>query len=152
VTLAGDASTLKEAPRRQWRILDRMGLTAAGVQPEASDLCIDALLGYGIRGDPRPAVGDWIERLNAAAAPILALDVPSGLDATTGQAGNPCIRAAATLTLALPKTGLLLPAARQHVGSLLVADIGVPPELYARPELGLEVQAIFGEGAIVRLF
>ena len=76
-------------------------------------------------------------------------ETPSGLDTTTGHPGNPCLRAAATLTLLLPKTGLLAPEARPYVGDLYLADIGVPPELYRR--LGLEVGPIFGEGSIIRV-
>jgi len=81
--------------------------------------------------------------------PILALDAPSGLDSTTGQLADPCIRATATLTLALPKVGLLSETAREVVGELFLADIGVPRKLYA--SLGLRVPALFGVGPILRL-
>ncbi len=67
---------------------------------------------------------------------MLALDVPSGLDATQGTAYDPTIQAVATLTLALPKAGLLAPQAARCVGELYLADIGVPPELYS----GLSLQ------------
>jgi len=151
VTLVSDPERLKETPRHQWRILDKMSLATSGARPEESDLCIDALLGYGGRGDPRPPTSQWIERLNVCGAPILALDVPSGLDATTGRPGKPCIRAAATLTLALPKTGLITSTAREFVGDLFVADIGVPRELYANPELGFGVDVIFSGKSMVQV-
>jgi hypothetical protein len=67
----------------------------------------------------------------------------------TGECHEPCVRADATLTLALPKTGLLAPAARGAVGTLYLADIGIPPRLYER--LGLTVGPIFERGGIVRL-
>jgi NAD(P)H-hydrate epimerase len=67
--------------------------------------------------------------------PILSLDLPSGLDGNSGQPFDPCIRATKTLTLALPKRGLLAPAARDATGTLLLADISVPKEVYARLEL-----------------
>lgn len=80
---------------------------------------------------------------------MLALDTPSGLDAGSGVISTPAVRAAATLTLALPKVGLLTPEAPPYVGELYLADIGVPPQLYAG--LGLEVGALFAQDEIVRL-
>ncbi len=88
-------------------------------------------------------------RTLAHGAPILSLDLPSGLDATTGQAHDPTIRASATLTLALPKTGLRAPGASAYVGELYLADIGVPPALYTH--LGLSVGPLFAAHEIVRL-
>lgn len=159
--LAVDPDHLKQVPRQQWRILEKLRLTGAepgdrggaeatisnspGLRP--ADLLIDALIGYGLRGDPRGAIADWIQRANRSERPILALDAPSGLDTTSGQPGSPCIRAAATLTLALPKTGLMEANARPYVGELFVADIGVPPELYA--EIGIPAEAWFEEDSIV---
>jgi len=75
--------------------------------------------------------------------------VPSGLDATSGECFQPCIRAAATLTLALPKTGLLTAGGRAAAGRLYLADIGIPPALYRR--LGLTVGPIFARTAVVSL-
>ena len=148
VKLAADPERLKEIPAQQWGILERLGLEApADPDLTGADLIIDALIGYGLRGDPRGQAADWIERVTGAGRPILALDTPSGLDATIGRPGSPCIRAAATLTLALPKTGLLAPQARPFVGDLYVADIGVPPELYQM--LGLEVDQWFESDSIV---
>jgi hypothetical protein len=74
---------------------------------------------------------------------MLALDLPSGLDGDSGEASNPTIRATETLTLALPKRGLLAPAARPRVGQLHLADISVPEKVYRR--LGLTVGPIFAE-------
>jgi NAD(P)H-hydrate epimerase len=65
------------------------------------------------------------------------VDVPSGLDADTGLAGGPCVRAAVTVTLGLPKPGLLQAAGPEHAGEVWVADIGVPSEAYAA--FGIEV-------------
>jgi NAD(P)H-hydrate epimerase len=151
VLLAADVHKLKDVPAHQWAILQAMHLDGAKFELESSVLILDALLGYGARGDPRPPVREWIERANASGEPILSLDSPSGLDTTTGNPGQPCIRATATMTLALPKMGLLAPSARQFVGELYLADIGVPPELYATPSLGLSVGLLFGDGPILRL-
>jgi NAD(P)H-hydrate epimerase len=117
-----------------------------------ADLVIDALIGYSLRGDPRGAAASLIRRANESSTPVLSLDLPSGLDATTGEQRNPTVRAAATLTLALPKTGLR--DAAGCAGELYLADIGVPPELYSEPTLGLEgleVGPIFARQEILRL-
>lgn len=151
ILLIGDETRLKEVPTQQWRILHSMGITRSSVDLANVDLILDALLGYGAKGDPRPPIADWINLANQSGHPILSLDFPSGLDTTTGIPGSPCIRAFATLTLALPKTGLLGPAARPFVGGLYLADIGVPPELYAAPSLGLQVTSPFSEDSIVKL-
>lgn len=116
---------------------------------EHPDLLVDALIGYGLTGTPRGWTADVIARAGAVGVRTLSLDVPSGLDATTGECLEPCVRAAATLTLALPKTGLLTAGARAAVGTLYLADIGIPPRLYAR--LGLSVGAIFEHDGIVRI-
>lgn len=152
MVLAGSENRLKEIPARQWRILHRLGIRRSTVELAGTDLVLDALLGYGSKGDPRPPIADWIQLANESGARILSLDTPSGLDTTTGVPGSPCMRASATLTLALPKTGLLAPGARSYVGDLYLADLGVPPELYAAPSLGLQLTSPFSADTIVRLF
>lgn len=114
------------------------------------ELILDALVGYGLSGPLKDPIAEAVRCLNAREIPVLALDVPSGLDATTGTVYEPCVRAAATLTLALPKTGLLHPEARAVVGDPYLADIGIPPEVYRR--LGFEIPSdLFAEGPIVAL-
>ena len=105
------------------------------------DLVIDALLGYGAGGEPRPPMDEMIEAANRSGTPILAVDSPSGLDAMTGAAASHCIRATATATLALPKMGLLGPAAAGKIGRLFLCDIGLPPVLLA--DLGLDGTGMF---------
>jgi NAD(P)H-hydrate epimerase len=119
-----------------------------GALPSA-DLVVDALLGFGLSGPPTGRAARLIAAANAHPAPILAVDLPSGVDARTGDPYEPCIRADATLTLALPKTGLLAPTAGPVIGELAVADIGIPPEVYAR--VGVHVGPVFAERSIVRL-
>jgi NAD(P)H-hydrate epimerase len=116
-----------------------------------ADLILDGLIGYSLKGAPRGHTAELITWANAASAPILALDVPSGLDAGTGTVHNPTIRAAATMTLALPKLGLRVSEAKPFIGELYLANIGVPRELYAEPSLGLQVPSIFTRDEIVRL-
>ncbi len=148
--LAFDPSRLKEIPAHQWRILMHMGLDS-NKEPDLpkADLILDALIGYGLSGDPRQPVAGWIEKANKAGRPILALDAPSGLDTTSGIPGNPSIKAAATLTLALPKMGLLTREAKDYVGDLYLADISVPPKLYRH--LGVEVPNLFEKDTILKV-
>jgi NAD(P)H-hydrate epimerase len=90
---------------------------------------VDALLGTGARGEPRPPIDAVIDQLNAAAAPKLAIDLPSGLDCDTGQPARHTIRAAETCTFVTAKTGFFAPEAAPYVGRLHVLDIGVPRKL-----------------------
>lgn len=114
------------------------------------DLVIDGIIGYSLQGPPRGAAADLITWANSQNAPILSLDLPSGLDPATGEVHQPVIEASATMTLALPKIGLKSPAS-PVVGELYLADIGVPPELYQQPSLQLQVGSIFHESQIIRL-
>lgn len=94
------------------------------------DLVIDGLLGFGGRGRPRGATADLIEGSSKIDAPVIAIDIPSGLDATSGEVHTPCVSASATVTLGLPKTGLLTSAGRKAAGRIVVADIGIPDAAY----------------------
>jgi NAD(P)H-hydrate epimerase len=143
-------------PAHQLGILRHMGVPVTTGSyldglPEA-ELILDALIGYGLQRAPRGVPARLIEMANAWSSrgvPILSLDVPSGMDATTGEIHEPCIRAAATLTLALPKTGLVIESAKLVVGTLFLADIGVPPALYGL--LGVQVPPIFNEQEIIQI-
>lgn len=90
---------------------------------------VDALLGTGARGDPRPPLDGVIRTLNAADVPKLAVDLPSGLDCDTGRPGDPTIVAAHTCTFVAPKKGFFEPSAQAHVGRVHVLDIGAPRKL-----------------------
>lgn len=155
--LAGRESDLKPAPARAWKTLQQLSLrtiVASSSDPlglfKSADLIIDALIGYGLRREPRGIPARVMgEILNSGHPNLLALDVPSGLDCDDGSAAETCIRARATMTLALPKTGLFVPQARGYVGDLYLADIGVPPSLYTH--LGLESQPLFTAETIIRL-
>jgi NAD(P)H-hydrate epimerase len=156
VVLSHDPASLRGPAAHQREILERLGEPPAGPPPldapialPPADLLIDALLGFGLSGPPAGASAALIRAANAHGAPILAVDLPSGLDATSGVPYDPCIRAAVTLTLALPKTGLLLPPARAVVGELVLADIGVPLAAYHR--LGYDIPPLFGRASRVAL-
>ena len=139
--------------RDQLSILQRMDAPLAwaedGWELPPADLVIDALIGYGLSGNPRGRAADLIQLANSSVAPILSLDAPSGLDTTSGHLLNPHIAAAATMTLALPKHGLLHPRARAASGQFFLADIGVPPALYER--LGLELPPLFAADTVLPL-
>ena len=153
VILTQTPEALQGASAQQAAILQQLGiaLIQTDALPEGWEpaLILDGVIGYGLTGAPRCAAAALIRWANAQTAPLLALDVPSGVDATTGEVRPPAIRADATLTLALPKTGLSAPEAQDHVGALYLADIGVPPVLYAR--LGFDVGPIFAHEEIVPL-
>ncbi len=147
IRLAGE---LKDVPAKQWNILENIGLrNEPYFELSDADILVDALIGYGLQGDPRPEVAVWIEKINAAKKPVLALDAPSGLDTTSGTAGKPTVRADATMTLALPKVGLMSDSVHEYVGDLYLSDISVPPELYRK--IGLDVEDIFEKDTIIKL-
>ena len=159
VLLAGPTASMSGVPLEQVDILRRMGvpIQETGESPDGAlssaeaDLIVDALIGYSLRGAPRGHAAVLIEAVNRAQTPVLSLDVPSGLDATTGAFLDAAVRADATLTLALPKTGLSTAAAKPLVGELYLADIGVPADLYGRPPLNLTVGPIFAGDDVIRL-
>lgn len=93
------------------------------------DWIVDALLGTGSQGAPRPPLDEAIRRLNDLGRPILAVDLPSGLDCDTGVPASDTIRATETCTFVAPKPGLLEPRAEAYVGALTILPIGVPRKL-----------------------
>jgi NAD(P)H-hydrate epimerase len=127
----------------QLDIVERLGVEVRD-EPPPADVTIDALIGYGLSGDPVSRFAELIDWANTTSAPVLALDTPSGLDLTAGIAATPCVHADATMTLALPKVGLGRAA---NIGALYLADISVPPALFAA--MGLEVPVIFRSGSVV---
>ncbi|MEA1952055.1 MAG: NAD(P)H-hydrate epimerase [Planctomycetota bacterium] len=93
---------------------------------------VDALLGTGAKGEPRAPLDTVIERINAATPPVLAVDLPSGLDCDTGRPAACTIRAKVTCTFAAAKPGLAMPQAEPFVGQVHVLDIGAPRKLIER--------------------
>jgi NAD(P)H-hydrate epimerase len=141
---------LKDTPAHQYQILGKIEIPVnETINLDDMDLILDAMIGYGLSGNPLGEAAEWIRRVNAAGLPVIALDTPSGLDTTTGIPGNPCLRAQATMTLALPKVWLRTPEASAFVGELYLADISVPNLVYSR--MGIQVPDIFVRDTIVKI-
>jgi NAD(P)H-hydrate epimerase len=154
VFLSKPDEELTEIPRHQLGIAGRMNIPSRVGAPPAGasfDLVVDGIIGYSLNGAPRGTAAEMIRWAAGQPAPVLALDVPSGVDASTGSAFDPVIHATATMTLALPKEGLRAQSVRALVGELYLADLSVPPELYAEPALRLQVSALFSQSDIVQL-
>jgi ADP-dependent NAD(P)H-hydrate dehydratase / NAD(P)H-hydrate epimerase len=91
------------------------------------DVIVDALLGIGLDGPPREDAARMIELINAAGRPVVAIDVPSGVNASTGEVAGAAVRAAATVTFGAAKVGLAVAPGRLHAGSVTVAPLGLRP-------------------------
>jgi NAD(P)H-hydrate epimerase len=94
-------------------------------EPEGYDVVVDALFGTGFRGAARPEAAAQIERMNASGAPIVSVDLPSGVDASTGEIAGAVVDAALTVTFHGRKVGLAVGPGRFHSGRIVVADIGL---------------------------
>ncbi len=157
VLLGQPPQAMTGVPWHQLNILQRMGVAGADIPVEPAeidiyfDLVLDGLIGYSLEGAPYGLIAKLIRWANNCGSPLLSLDTPSGLDTTTGTVFEPAIRAEATMTLALPKAGLLTPRVRANVGELDLADISVPPALYAQPTLALNVGPVFAKADIIRI-
>ena len=142
-------------PAHQLGILRRLGMEIDSTEiPEpqsAPDIILDGLIGYSLKGEPRGRAADLMAWANAASSPVLALDTPSGLDSTTGEAHVSTIVANATMTLALPKAGLLTATAQPFVGELYLSDIGVPDWVYQRIGREAELGRMFVHSDIVKI-
>jgi NAD(P)H-hydrate epimerase len=118
------------------RVLERAGtslrrMTDANLGDElvGASLIVDALLGTGARGEPREPLSAVIDMANASGLPIVAVDLPSGLDCDTGEPARHTIRAAHTCTFVALKRGFLQPQAAPYLGQVHVLDIGAPRKL-----------------------
>jgi NAD(P)H-hydrate epimerase len=137
VSVWGDRDRLTADARTNFAIIDRAGLKIQwfGRQHDAehlsrsldgSCLIVDALLGSGARGEPRTPLDVVIDQLNASHLPILAIDLPSGLDCDTGVAASHTIRATHTCTFVARKQGFATPKSVEYTGTVHVLDIGAP--------------------------
>jgi hydroxyethylthiazole kinase-like uncharacterized protein yjeF len=150
VVLGAKREDFGESSGRQLKMLQIAGLETGGAETDfgKAELLVDGLLGYNGRGDPREPVAGLIRLMNSSGTQTLAVDLPSGLDATKGAPGDPCVRAKATVTFGLPKEGFLAQESWSFVGELYLADISFPPQIYRR--FGQEA-GLFGKETLVRV-
>ena len=100
-----------------------------------ADLVVDALLGTGFSGEVREKEARLIERMNDSPAPILAVDMPSGVDGTTGEVQGSAVRAEVTVCAHAAKVGCVISPGKEHAGEVVAVDIGIPPEADVEPSL-----------------
>lgn len=125
------ANKLGEIPAWQYKVFkstNGKAVSPPDLVKEPVSLILDALIGYGLQSVPQGVFADLIGWANTAKVPTLSLDIPSGMDSTTGEVPGEFVRATWTLTLALPKTGL----ASGKAGQISLADIGIPAAAYRR--------------------
>jgi len=129
--LTGDARTNYERlePGSVSELLDEGGLPDSLGEMVESELIIDAIFGTGFEGAPRGLHKDVIAAINASGRPVLAVDVPSGLNASTGAREGECVIASWTCTMALPKRGFYLHPGREAAGIVHVVDIGITEDV-----------------------
>ena len=109
------------------RVLAESGRETSEELDGTPDVIVDALFGTGFRGEPRPDAAALIERVNGAGAPVVSVDIPSGVDASTGEVPGAAVRADATVTMHGRKVGLVVAPGRFHAGEIEVAEIGLEP-------------------------
>ena len=150
VLLMGAVTGLGEDARLYLRVAERLGVPVAR-RPEAAavrralrgaGVIVDALFGTGFAGRPRAAAAAAIEAINAAGRPVVALDVPSGVDASDGTVAGAAVRADLTVTFHGPKIGLVVAPGSGHAGQVVVADIGIPPQLETPTSAALATRSL----------
>lgn len=127
-------------PATNFETLRSLGVRFVGAEDlegelERADLVVDALLGTGFSGEVREKEAGLIQGMNGSAAPVLAVDVPSGVDGATGEVAGEAVRADLTVCAHAAKVGCVISPGREHAGEVAVADIGIPPEADVEPSL-----------------
>lgn len=142
VLLLGRKEEIKGDARVNLEIGERMGIDIVELPSDLSayireaDLLIDAIFGTGLRGEVSSPFKEAIEAINASGKPVLSLDIPSGIG-DNGEVLGVAVKATKTVTLALPKRGLILYPGASYAGKIIVADIGIPRQLLSTPSLTL---------------
>lgn len=141
VYMAAKLEDCNELCRTQLEIMESLGASISFLREQSPEffrsglrsaaLIIDGLLGTGSSGPLRESYRTWVNEINIADRDILAVDMPTGIDPSTGMVPGPAVSAAATVTMAAPKVGMLLYPAASYVGELWVAHIGIPPAILA---------------------
>lgn len=161
LVLIGVSSKLKKDPKEQLKIYKKIKGKLIEIKKnkefnklekelKKADLIIDGLIGYNLKGQPHGLIAKTIEKINSSNVKVLAIDVPSGLNTTTGKFEN-CVKANYTLTLSLPKKGLLKKQAKQKIGKLYLSYMTVPDALYKKLGLKISNKKLFSKNLIVRI-
>lgn len=146
-----DGGRLRDAAARELDALRRIGIEVSSeLRLGGTQAIVDAIFGTGLSRKPEGRFAEWIEGINSSGLPVIAVDVPSGLDADTGVAYAPCVKAQTTVTLGLPKPGLLANDGPRAAGEVWVVDIGVPFEAYAAAGVAVP-PGLFATSELVRL-
>jgi ADP-dependent NAD(P)H-hydrate dehydratase / NAD(P)H-hydrate epimerase len=133
-----DIARLQGAAAKELVALRRIGVAvSSNLRLDGAQAVVDAIFGTGLSRAPEGLFATWMEAINSSQKQVIAVDVPSGLDADSGVAYSPTVQATTTVTLGLPKPGLLAGDGPGFAGDIWVADIGVPFEAYAL--LGIKV-------------
>ena len=140
VVICGDRKKIKGDAKTNLDILERMGQTIEQLDPAdktiagqvetftaGADMLVDSLFGTGLRGQLSDEFKKLIEGINARNCPILAVDIPSGLDCDAGEPLGAAVKARCTVTFVAVKKGFASASARQYTGRVFVASIGVDP-------------------------
>ncbi len=139
IFLLSEPSDLKQDPRINFKILSRMNLSINPITGSRDirrlknrfdcDCIVDAIFGTGFSGEVTGLAQDLIDLINRRNRTTISVDVPSGLNATTGIVENLCVRATKTVTFGLPKKGFFINDGPEYAGEVIVKDIGLPRSL-----------------------
>ncbi|MDQ3691355.1 MAG: NAD(P)H-hydrate epimerase [Chloroflexota bacterium] len=160
IAFAQPIRRLRPAPRAQLEPLLAARVQAAVVGHDLSqgevmsevrraDAVIDALIGYSLAGAPDSTYRPLIELAAAGSGAVISLDLPTGVDASTGERPGAAVAADATLALGLPKRGMMIGEGARLSGAGYLADIGLPSSIFA--ELRIDVDGLFAAGPLLRL-
>jgi len=150
VFLAGAKDRIKGDALVNYNILANTGINVEEIQDEDAlgmlsrefencGLIIDGIFGTGLARDVDGISKKVIETINASGKPVLSIDIPSGIDGTTGQVRGACVKADLTVTFCLPKLGLILHPGCEYTGRLVVADIGIPQQAVEKQDINMEL-------------
>lgn len=135
ILLTSDPGKYAGEAKINWEICQAMNLPTAAATKEAiialnPALVVDGIFGTGLTQAPREPFAEFVAGIDQSRAPVLAIDIPSGLDCDTGRVlGSACVRAVRTITFVAEKIGFDQPEARKYLGEVIVGDIGCPAEL-----------------------
>jgi NAD(P)H-hydrate epimerase len=141
-----DKSKLKSVPQKQLEIFEKAGgVLVESLESLNVDIIVDSIIGYSLTNAPRGKSLEFIDWANGVKAKKISLDVPTGINSTTGEDYGIYFHSDITMTLALPKTGL----SGEKCGELLLADIGISKNVYE--QIGLKYISPFNNSFVVKV-